>query len=126
MSDPSSNEVRNIFSYDTLLDTGAQMTMISTKVVNEVGLQPIGDVDVIPVSGDQIKTGRYMIRLDIPISHSVKLPSGEIGSERVMRGDSLDVGELPYNPADHDVLVGMDFIGLFHITMYGESFILSN
>ena len=126
VSDSDRTKDRTFHSYRALLDTGAQMTMISQKIVLEVGLHSIGDVEIIPVSGDPIKTERYMVRLDIPITQDVKFPDGNIGSQNVMHGDDIDVGGLSYQPVNYDVLVGMDFIRHFHITMYGENFILSN
>ena len=43
-----------------------------------------------------------------------------------MRGMDLEVGALTYDPTSYDVLLGMDFISAFHITMYGNNYILSN
>ncbi len=34
--------------------------------------------------------------------------------------------ELPYQPSEFDVLLGMDVLGDFHITMQGGLFIMSN
>lgn len=122
----SSSSTKKIRSYQALFDTGAQLSMISEKVVQECGLLPIGDFDITPVSGEPIKTESYMVRLDIPISQSIKLPDGKTGKQSRIHGDNLHVGKLPYNPANYDVLIGMDFIRLFHITMFGELFLLSN
>ena len=116
----------NLHQYSGLLDTGAQATMISKKVIDEVGLTAIGHMSIIPVTGEPSLTGKYRIRLDIPIESQVKLPDGGIGQHNVMRGMDLEVGALTYEPTNHDVLLGMDFISAFHITMYGDSFILSN
>lgn len=44
--------------YQTLLDTGAQGTLISEKVAREVGLTPIGDSTITPVSGQPILTNK--------------------------------------------------------------------
>ena len=41
-------------------------------------------------------------------------------------GDELFVAGLLYQPDDWDVILGMDFIGMFHITIYGNRIILSN
>lgn len=38
-------------TYHALLDTGAQVTMISQKVANDLGLQPIGHLSIVPVTG---------------------------------------------------------------------------
>ena len=34
--------------------------------------------------------------------------------------------DLPYQPPDYDVLLGMDVLANFHITMHAGSFIMSN
>lgn len=102
------------------------MSMISEKIVMEIGFKPIGDTDIISVSSQPIKTGGFMVRLDIPISQNTVLPDGKMGSQDNLFGKEVNVGKLPYNPVNHDILTGMDFIRLFHITMYGNSFILGN
>ena len=112
--------------YKSLLDTGAQGTLISEKIVREIGLSAIGHAEILPVNGDPITTKKYRIRIDIPISSNVMSPSGGVGIETVLRGKDMDVALLPYQPINHDVLLGMDFLSAFHLTMYGKYFILSN
>ena len=46
-------------SFHALLDTGAQMTCISDKVVKNAGLIAIGHMDILPASGQLIKTQKY-------------------------------------------------------------------
>lgn len=41
-------------------------------------------------------------------------------------GRDLFVSGLPYQPEEYDVILGMDFIGAFHITIYRNRIILSN
>ena len=53
--------------YPALLDTGAQSTMVSPKVVNEVGLEAIGYADIVPVSGKPLRARQYRTSLHIPI-----------------------------------------------------------
>jgi len=103
--------------YKALLDTGAQTTLISQKVSDEVGLQAIGHELIIPVTGVPIRTKKYRIRLDIPI--------GVSGREIFFREKDIDVSLLPYNPSNYDVLLGMDFISELHLTICGNRFILS-
>ena len=64
-------------SYPAILDTGAQGTMISQKVVDEGKLSSIGFTDIIPVSGDPIQTEKYRVRVDIPIGDQLETPGGE-------------------------------------------------
>ncbi len=111
------NEGIQIQSATALFDTGAQMTMITENIVNILELTPVGDVDIVPASGALIKTEKYKIRLDIPITQNIKLPDGKLSSENHSVGDDIYVGKLPYTPANYDVIIGMDFIRLFHITL---------
>ena len=104
-------------SYQALLDTGAQRTMISPKVVQENDLQGIGYTDIVPASGEPIQVPRYRIPLSIPIKKGIAI---------FWVGQELEVGQLPFQPDNFDILLGMDFLRRFHFTMYGDSFILSN
>ena len=108
-----------------LMDTGAQTSMISRQVVEGVGLMAIGHMNIIPVTGQATPTEKYRIRLDIPISSGIALPSGDIAPHNVLSGLDLEAGKLPYQPHNHDVLLGMDFLASFHITMYGGDYIMS-
>lgn len=112
--------------YQALLDTGAQGTMISKKVVDEVGLQAIGHKQIIPVSGDPFDTEKYRVRLDIPIGSRVKKSDGGFEVQQTLRGKDMEVALLPYEPTNYDVLLGMDLLSGFHLTIYGGNFILSN
>ncbi len=103
-------------SYRALLDTGAQSTMISPKVVKEAGLKAIGYANIVPVTGEPTRTPRYRIDLSIPITQ---------GSATLLSGSELEVAQLPFQPGNFDILLGMDFLMNFHLTMYGGSFILS-
>lgn len=112
--------------YRSLLDTGAQRTMISPRVISDVQLQPTGDGKIIPASGETIDTLEFRIRIDIPIQSGIALPGGKTMPNVVHMGKELDAFELPYQPSGYDVLLGLDFVSLFHLTIYGNQFILSN
>ena len=103
-------------TYNALLDTGAQSTMVSPKVVEEADLKAIGYIDIVPVSGDSIRTPKYRAHLTIPYSE---------GNMVIRFGDELEVAQLPFQPGNFDILLGMDFLTRFHFTMYGDVFILS-
>ena len=103
--------------YSALLDTGAQSTMVSPKVVKEACLTAIGYAQVVPVSGEPIRTRRHRVKLGIPVKQ---------GSAVLLAGGELEVAELPFQPTNFDILLGMDFLMAFHVTLYGGSFILSN
>ena len=104
-------------TYTALVDTGAQSTMVSPKVVEETDMKGIGYAGIVPVSGKPIQTPRYRAFLSIPISQ---------GNTVLLSGGELEVAELPFQPDNFDILLGMDFLMRFHFTMYGGSFIMSN
>ena len=37
----------------------------------------------------------------------------------------MDVAQLPYQPNNYDILLGMDFISAIHLTLNGQIYILS-
>ena len=75
-------------------------------------------------SGQEMGTLQYSSRVDIPIGYNAPLISG--GVQRFLMGHQLFVAGLPYLPNGYDVLLGMDFIGGFHITIYSNRIIISN
>ena len=110
-------------SYRALLDTGAQISAISTEVVRALDLSPVSLATLSVVSGSSFVTPRYLARLDIPIDVNW---AASAGTQRFLMGRQLSVAGIPYRPPDYDVIMGMDLIGTFHITMYGNRIILSN
>ena len=100
--------------------------MVSDRVVQEVGLQPIGNTQIVPVTGDAVLTDKCRVRVDIPISTPVTSAEGNVALERTLRGMDMEVARLPYQPRNHDVLLGMDFLQSFHLTIYGGMYILSS
>ncbi len=77
----------------------------------------IGHTDILPVSGEPVRVFRYRVGLSIPISQ---------GSTTLLVGAPVEVSELPFQPDNFDILLGMDFLAPFHFTMYNGMFILSN
>ena len=114
-------------AYHSLLDTGAQTTCISEKVAAELGLVPIGTADIVPANGELIRTPKYRIRLDVPIEGGVvKDEGGEEVPETTLRGLDVDVAQLPYQPHGYDIILGLDFLYGFHVTMFRGTYILSS
>lgn len=116
VSIPGDTDLSTVKPYRTILDTGAQGTMISGKVVSEVGLTSIGTSLIVPASGESIQCNKFRIQFGIAITDS---------SGAFMRTRDMDVCELPYQPDNYDVLLGMDFLPTAHFTLHGGGFILS-
>ena len=111
-------------SFKALLDTGAQITAISPRAIKTVGLVPIGSAALTVASGHTVPTLQYHAWVDIPIQYSTAVASGS--PQNFFMGKQLPVAGLTYDPAGYDVLLGMDLLGIFHITVYGNRIILSN
>ena len=107
-----------VVPYKALLDTGAQSTMISQKVVDQTGLVAVGIVEISGVSGEVLEAEKFRAGIGIPI------PAGETAT--FMAGRELEVSLLPFQPENFDILLGMDFLEVFHLTMHKGLFILSN
>ena len=102
--------------YSALLDTGAQVTLISPRIVSKIGLLSIGNGSITPANGQPIITPRYRVSVMIPVTE---------GSQTISKGRDIDVLQLPYQPPNYDILLGMDFIYAFHLTLIQGNFVLS-
>lgn len=107
--------------FKALLDTGATKSGISVRLIEQLGLKNNGEwVDMVGVHGPA-SVPLYNVSLAIPIS--------ENPNQTHFKGDhSLEVAELALDTdkAGFDVLLGMDFLASFHLTIYGQIFILSS
>lgn len=110
--------------YRALIDTGAQSSAISTKVVSELGLEPIGWREIFGVHGPK-ETSEYVVKLALTITEIIgeRAPAQQTFTRLK---DRSRVTELNIESHNFDVLLGMDFLVHFHITIYGDHFILSN
>lgn len=111
-------------AFKALVDTGAQVTAISPNVVRSLQLVPTGKLGLTVASGQTVDTYQYRARVDIPIGYTQVAPGG--GAQSFFMGNQLTVAGLTYQPSGYDVLLGMDLLGMFHITMYQNRIILSN
>jgi len=103
--------------YVALLDTGAQRSMISSKIVSQLGLKSVGYSSLVGVTGRTFQASRFRVHIEIPIFNSI----GQVDS----RGKYLEVCLLPFTPAYYDVILGMDFISFLHLTIHNGCYILS-
>lgn len=118
--EPDGSEMENRFA--ALVDTGATITAVTSRLADQVGATPVGRRSFIPASGEPVETNLFGLHLSIPVD--TPIDEGNVHTFAV--GGPLVVMELPYQPPDYDVLLGMDVLANFHITMHGGSFIMSN
>ena len=96
-------------TFDAIWDTGASATVITQKVIDQIGLKPIG-MEISHTAMGSVNTEAYLVAVFLP--NRVCFPS-----VRVTRGKLLGV----------DILIGMDIItiGDFAITNLGGKTVCS-
>ena len=109
--------------FEALVDTGAQCTMVTRRVVERVGAEQIGIRQFMPASGRPQATALYRLSIAVPVSET---DAEGIPSFTFARGGTVPVMLLPFDPSDCEVLLGMDILTKFHITMCSRQFFLSN
>ena len=119
---PGEDESGAGHSFIGLLDTGAQKTGITQKVVDAVGLSPVSWGSVTGVSG-VVETPIYLLDIGIAVSEHSRHTDGSIIESVFGKGfrsrqvSLLDFGE---NSA-FDILIGMDVITECHLTIHSQN-----
>lgn len=99
--------------YNALIDTGATLTCISPKVVQEVGLQPMGKGMMIGSTGSSaVNTYHFGIGF---MTNPVQSPTGQVTGTLETR--LVDGMEFAVHGASFDVLLGRDIICLGTFTL---------
>lgn len=103
-----------------LVDTGATHTGITNKVVRTLGTPAtIGRGQYGTASGEVVEADIYGLHVAVPVSR-------QPGETLFVSGGALSVSEMPHQPTNYDLLLGMDLLKRFHITMWDGVFIMSN
>ena len=90
-------------TYAALVDTGAQITSISRKVVERLGMEPVDTVPIVYAGGNRQLHDKFWLYVGIP-----GVPDD---------GPAAPVVQMEPGSADYDVILGMDVLARFHITI---------
>lgn len=109
-----------------LVDTGAQCTLITERVTRSLGAAPVDRSGFVAANGQLTHTKVYVLHIALPIQVRRMQEDGSLTKPVEHAGMALEVMSLPWQPPDYDLILGMDFLANFHITMWNGQFIISN
>ena len=94
--------------------------MVTERVVRQIGARPTGTASFLPANGEPQEAKAYWLSVDLPIA------MGNPPQMAFSHGRNLNVMQLPFQPQNFDLIVGMDLLCHYHLSMYGDLFVLSN
>jgi len=108
--DPITATPGRFAQFEAIWDTGATGSVITQKVVDDLGISPVGLTKVDGVNSSQL-SAEYLVNFLLP---------SRVG----VRGVRVTLGQLP---GTVDALIGMDIINLgdFHISNFGGNTTMS-
>lgn len=89
---PGTIPPRRLFTQNAAWDTGAEVTILSPRAVQKLGLRPFEKTSLMGIGGDE-EVGVYRIHLG--------LPNGYLYKNLIVYCSDID---------DYDILIGMDLI----------------
>ena len=111
---------------DSLIDTGAQCTMITRRIIEILKAEKVGMRTFVGVNGLETESDVFVLRIDLPIAQDAVQEDGSVESAIHSVGMDLEVMTIPYEPWNFGIILGMDCLETFHITMWGGMFVISN
>ncbi len=122
--------------YRALVDTGANVCSISEKIVTDLNLPAYGRVEM-TTAGAPHTTSVYQVGLAIPVTETEIRPEKQEDGGTIMKPVSvaetsagfaeMKVTSFPDIGADRgfDIILGMDMLMHFHITMHTGKIVIS-
>lgn len=110
--------------FDALVDTGATTSMVSPRVVQQLGIPIRGTDKFMPATGVPTETSLHSVALAVPTSTEPD-DSGDNTTLFSIR-DGLVVLKMPKPLIGFDVVIGMDVLENFHTRMGNAVFTISS
>ncbi|MCY3962173.1 MAG: hypothetical protein OXG34_11015 [bacterium] len=108
--------------FSAIVDTGSTHTGVTQKVVDALEAEQVGVAMVSYAGNETVRTPTYKMVVGIPIMETEE----QGGTRTYVRGESLLVELIPDREDGTDIILGIDLLQSFHITMYGSQCIISN
>jgi hypothetical protein len=110
--------------FKALVDTGAEVTMISPDVAGTVGLNPIGQIPIQGVGHTMTYHNAYLfyVAFVVPLTHMGQPMSagGAADTMIFMQPQPICGGEITSSGEHFDVLLGMDVISTGSLAVEGN------
>jgi hypothetical protein len=121
---PYAAVIQNPPIFKALVDTGAEVTMISPDVASKVGLTPIGQIPIQGVGHTMTYHNAYLFHVAfvVPVVNMGQpLPAGGGADSMIfMQPNPIYGGEITSSGDHFDVLLGMDVISTGSLAVEGN------
>lgn len=94
--------------FQAIFDTGTQKTAISTRVVDQVNPDIVGEIQLRVADGSERWANQFWIRVRVPLGLSATADAPVY---------DIVATEIPAPLEGCDVLLGMDIISKWHVTL---------
>ena len=122
-------------NYNALVDTGANKCGISNQIVDDIELLPYKKLQMM-TAGTPHNTFAYLVEIAVPVTktkmHSETQADGNVvmnpvAVSEMWRGyQQTEVTSFPdVGDRGFDIILGMDMLEAFHITIYKKRIIIS-
>lgn len=96
--------------FRAILDTGTQLTAISPRVVAAINPDAVGEIQLRVADGSERWANQYWIRIRVPLGLSATAEAPAYDTVAT---------QIPTPLEGCDVLLGMDIISKWHVTLSG-------
>lgn len=124
LSNPRNTTAGRWVEFRAVVDTGATVSGITHNVASRLNLTPGRDREV-ETAGPPILTPEYLVRIALVIGRRPEFQNQPAETNWLTRTiSSIQIHTDRRN--SRDMLLGMDFLQHCHLSVFGDTFILSN
>ena len=112
--------------FTALVDTGATASMISEQVTERLGLEAVGNDWFTSANGDRTSTTLRSVVLAVPVATEPPDSDADISVTTFSIREDVIAMKMPQPLSGFDVLIGMDVLMDFRITMHNGVFTIDD
>ena len=111
--------------YRGLVDTGAQGTVVSPNVITDLEPVATGKTTLILADETLRESTTYLLDIGVIVSVDASDEDGQAEVEYASGKKLHQVTTVPYSSSRYDLILGMDLLSMYHITMVDGQFVIS-